>query len=399
MVGITAAVAGMCLADPKTCFGSCPTFYAPGRDGEMELQAEGFSSSIAPALEATDVDMLLHARPTEREFTIRLTNEALETHVIRHADVLAAPRAPGGRVYVTSDGRFLEAFEAAGPSLCSAPGGDCLAGVLEADGDEWFSLADSTDLAAREILEFEFENVPDGPLGLVVSSRQTFITTFLIYQALAYLGEDAGRFLAMLDVGGDDVRRRAGGVGRALGEIEVLVQSDSGTWEVTGTSGETGPIAADTRVVPLATGGLSAGRIRLRLTQGLWRLDRVALVRLGAEVRPERLRPSRVRSHDGDHPGALDALRDPHETLVTLPGDSYEVSYQLPPEPQGYELFLEARGYYLEWMRQEWMDDRDPLRAAQLLTDPAGALRSLAPQYKAREPLFEELFWSSRYVR
>src|SRR6185503_8166211 len=59
--GITAAVAGICASSPKTCFGSCPTFYAPGRGGEMVLQAEGFSSSIAPALEATDVDMLLHA--------------------------------------------------------------------------------------------------------------------------------------------------------------------------------------------------------------------------------------------------------------------------------------------------------------------------------------------------
>ena len=96
MAGVTALVAGICAADPKTCFGSCPTFYAPGDDGEMRLQAEGFSSSVAPALEATDIDMLLHARPRGRELTLRVTNEALETHVIRHADLLVAPR-PGGR--------------------------------------------------------------------------------------------------------------------------------------------------------------------------------------------------------------------------------------------------------------------------------------------------------------
>src|SRR5437870_3045080 len=82
MAGVTAAVAGICIANPKTCFGSCPTFYAPDSSGES-LQAEAFSSSIAPALEATDVDMLYHARPRARDFVLRMTNEALETHVIR----------------------------------------------------------------------------------------------------------------------------------------------------------------------------------------------------------------------------------------------------------------------------------------------------------------------------
>ncbi|MFV2007951.1 MAG: hypothetical protein ACC667_10910, partial [Longimicrobiales bacterium] len=319
MVGVTAAVAGICVSSPKTCFGSCPTFYAPGRDGNMELQAEGFSSSIAPGLEATDIDMLLHTKPTSRDYTIRVTNEALETHVIRHADVLAVPRPAAGRVYVTSNGIFRETFDPTPPTRCSAAEGDCLVSVVEADGQERFSLADSTDLATRETIDLDFESVPGGELGLVVVSRQTLMTTFLIYQALAYMGNQAGHWLATLETGGEEARGRAGSIARVLGNIEVLVPGKRGEWVVVGSVGETGPIAADTRVVPLSLDDESPGRVRLRLTQGMWRLDQVALVRLGGEVTPERIMPVAVSRDGADDPNALRALVDREEALVTLP--------------------------------------------------------------------------------
>jgi hypothetical protein len=364
----------------------------------MQLQAEGFSSSIAPALEATDIDMLLHSEPTSRDYTMRVTNEALETHVIRHADVLALPHSEGGRVYITSDDVFRETFDRTSPTGCLGSEGDCLRGVLEADGEERYSLADSTDLATRETIELEFASIPAGELGLVVVSRQTLMTTFLIYQALAYAGNDAGRWIAALETGGDAARERVGGVGRVLGNIEVLLEDENGEWEVVGSTGETGPIAADTRVVPLPTTHSPASRVRLRLTQGMWRLDQIALVRLGEEVQPERLMPQAVERAGADDPNALNALVDREEALVTLPGDAYEISYRLPENPAGYDLFLEARGYYLEWMRQEWMEEENPLRAAQLVLNPAAALRALAPAFKLHEPTIENLFWNSRYV-
>lgn len=397
MAGITAGVAGACLVNPKACFGSCPTFYAPGRDGEMELQAEGFSASIAPALEAVDVDMLLHTRPTDREYTLRVTNEALETHVIRRADLLALPHPPGGRVYMTSAGVFREAREPTSPSRCGALEGDCLKAVRAADGTEWSSAADSSDLAARETIELEFSDVPSGELGLVVVSRQTLMTTFLIYQALAYMGEDAGRWLAALDAG-ETARQMAGGMGRLLGGIEVLVADPGGGWMVVGQTGETGPIATDTRVVPLGRTSSTPLRVRLRLTRGLWRLDEVRLVALGDSVRPIRIRPRAVAREGTADPNALRELTDPDLSLVTMPGDQYEISYHLPEHPTRYELFLESKGYYLEWMRQEWMPEENRVQAARLLLDPASALRDLAPSFKEVEPELERLFWGSRYV-
>lgn len=413
MTGITAAVAGLCVLNPKACFGSCPTFYAPGADHEWTLQAEGFSHAIAPALEATDIDMLLHTRPAARDFTLRLTNEAFETHVIRRADLLAAPRPVSGRAYVTSDGTFLTATSPTPPVRCTGLDArdNCLDAVIAADGVERATPADSTDLAAREVIELAFTDIPDGELGLVLVSRQTLMTTFLIYQALAYMGRDAGRWLAAMERG-HEARGRAAEIGQLLGGIDVMVERSHG-WEAVGRSGETGPIAVDTRVVPLgiqrglhdgdddteAQAGPEPLRLRLRLTRGLWRLDAVQLVALGDTVEPVRVRPAAVTRDGAADDAALRALLDPDATLVTLPGDGYEISYRLPEDPASHDLFLEARGYYLEWMRQEWMAEENPLLAARFLVDPAGALRALAPAFKDMESEMERLFSGSRYAR
>jgi hypothetical protein len=399
MAGVTAAVAGICAASPKSCFGSCPTFYAVDSTGEL-LQAEGFSASIAPALEATDLDMLYRAQPRGRDFTLRLTNEALETHVIRWADLLVAHRPRGGRIFATSDGAFRDATALAAPSRCTAAEGDCRAAVLAVDGRERSSLADSTDLATRETIDLEFPSVPAGTdgWGLVIGARQSLMTTYLVYQGLAYLGHDAGRWLAALATSGPAARDRVGALGRALGRIEVLVPDGTGGWTAAGSVGETGPLAVDTKIVPLPPATEQPVRVRLRLTRGLWRLDYVALGALGDSVQAVRISPHRVRRGGRDDADARAALLDPARALTTLPGDAYELVYRLPPDPGRYELFLEARGYYLEWMRREWLVEQNPALALRMVLDPGGALRSLAPAFKRVEPDMERVFWSSRYV-
>jgi hypothetical protein len=62
-------------------------------------------------------------------------------------------------------------------------------------------------------------------------------------------------------------------------------------------------------------------------------------------------------------------------------------------------VFLESRGYYLEWMRREWIEEQNARAARQLLLDPAAMLRALAPAYKRQEGTMENAFWNSRYVR
>jgi hypothetical protein len=225
------------------------------------------------------------------------------------------------------------------------------------------------------------------------------MSTYLLYQTFAYLGTHASSALAALAAEGPAARERVDGVGRLLGRIEVLIPDSAAGWVSVGTVGETGPLAADTKVVRLPPTDHRRVRIRLQLTRGLWRIDYLALARLGEPLTPVRVAPSRVERAGRADSAAWRALVDTSTSLVTLPGDEYDLVYQLPVQPEQYELFLESRGYYLEWMRREWLAEENLESAAQILFDPAGALRTLAPAFKRQEPEMEKRFWSSRYVR
>jgi len=386
VTGVSLAVTGYCIANPKACFGSCPTFYVQGQDPQL-LQAEGFSESVAPALEARDLDALYRARPGSTTLTLEMANEALETHVVRDVALVVAERPRGGRV-LQAPGGVLWRTSAPQPLLaCQAPEGDCAPAVGGFDGNERVSETDAEDLARRE--EIELTLPPgEGPRGLVIAARQTLLSTFLFYDTLAAMGEEAGAWLARLEHGDPRWLLALAALREALGGIEVQAWRD-GEWQAVGRVDEAGPLATDVHVVPLPVG---SGRLRLRVTRGHWRLDWLAVADLLGPAAPRRLAPASV-SRDGL---ALAALPRP---AVTQPGDRYELRFELPLPPERLELFVESRGYYIEWMRDEWLADQDPARLERLMADPHGALRQLAPAFKAREAGMEQAFWSSRYAK
>ena len=225
MTTATGIGALICLANPKACFGSCPTFYAS--DGTtLSLMAEAFSSSIAPCLAANDVDALSNAVPSGRSLALLMKNEALECHVVQGARLLVAQRPPGGRVYKTSDGQFWQTgpMILADSVLTPSGRGDQLLGRL--DGKEYFSCADSLDITTRETLDLYFRSENLRRPALMIAHRQTLMTTFLLYQTLAYMGKDAGYWLAKLERSDAEIRSRINGPGEKLGWTEVLVQDE-----------------------------------------------------------------------------------------------------------------------------------------------------------------------------
>lgn len=388
-----------CLADPKSCFGSCPTFYV-AESHDSTPRAEGFSASFARALEATDVDALREARPGASQVGITMRNEALETHVVRAVRLRAALRPPGGHVLATPDGRLYNVLAVAAPVACRASEGDCLSAVAAIDRRERLSVADSTDLAAKETVELVFPP-STGSLGVVIAARNSLLSTYVFYQTLAYMGGRAGEWFARLERAG----RRHGaalalGIERALGGIEVDVSQGDGAWRTIGTFHETGPIAGDLQVLPFRAGRADEPvHLRLRLARGNWRLDYVGLAHLGPAATVATLEPARVEEGGRENSAALAALLDPDRTLVTGPGDVYHLFFDLPSGRGEYELFLESRGYYYEWMRKGWLKEENPAMVRLILTKPHRALRQLARQYKAREQVMEDLFWRSRFSR
>jgi len=398
ITGASVALTMYCIANPKACFGSCPTFYV--EDGEKPiLQAEGFSSSVAPSLEASDIDALYRAKPKRKEFDVMMKNEALETHVVRYADLLAVRRLEGGRIFASPDGAFWQATQIIQPARCNGPEGDCQKELRAFDGLERISQTYSTFLGAKETIDLEFDTLPDGNLGLVVASRQSLLSTYLFYQTLAYMGSSVADWMAQLERDDDLMRKAINRFDELLGGIEILVQDKTGSWISATQVCENGPLATDVRVVPLPNLGSGFQKIRLHFTKGDWRLDWVAMAVLEREVAPLMLQPVRVRHNTDLDEIAQKSLLDTSQVLVTLPGDIYTLTYRLPDDFNKYELFLKSQGYYIEWIRDEWLAEEDPARAAMMFLNPEKALHVLAPEFKRIESVMEESFWRSRYAR
>jgi hypothetical protein len=397
MSTVAGAIAAICVADPKGCFGSCPTFYLDGRDPNGRPAAEGFSAAIAQALEARDVDAIGAGPAAGGRFALTMRNEALETHAVRRVRLLVAERPPGGRILAGPGAVFHPASQVAPPTACRAAEGTCLPAVLSADGAERTSPADTRDLATRETLELDFPPAT-GRLGLILEGRQTLLSTHLFYQTMAYFGSRAGEYLASLERGGPAVAERAMGMARVLGGIDAEVSENGGPWRPVGSFDEAGPIAGDARVLPFEASG-GPLRVRLRQAKGHWRLDQVALARLGDPVVPRALEPIAVESGSRADARALELLRRGERHLVTAPGDAYRIVFELPASRHGLELFLESEGYYYEWMREAWLAEENAGMAALVLSDPAEALRRMAGPFKQREAGMERAFWASRFRR
>lgn len=392
VTGLTGIFAIICQANPKACFGSCPTFYA--NDGDiLVLQAEGFSTSVSPSLEKNDIDMLYSAKPN-KNFELVVTNEALETHSIRYANLLAFEKIGDERVFSASDGYFYKCTDITKPTTCRSKQVDCLKRVAKVDGDEYFSLTDSTNLNSKEELILNFTANKNKKVGLIVGKRQTLLTTFLMYQGLSYMGNSVTYWIAEFERGKIEKKE---GIFDLLGGIKVYSKNSSGDWEFEGEINETGPIATDFNVIPLSDQDNENVELKLVLNRGLWRIDYLALTTLKEKAVPLVIEPSNAERITGSETFPLQKLKSKDEYLVTYPGDAYRINYSLPFN--NAELFLDSKGYYLEWIRDEWVKQQNFKKLNLMINKPSQFLKKSASQFKKLEPQMEQTFWNSRYVK
>ena len=385
MAAVDLGVGIICLTSPKTCFGSCPTFYQSESDHLFKSDAEGFTNAILPTLEHRDIDALPQIMLPGDE-RIMMKNEALETHNINEVVLFAVPEESGSEVVHTVDDEFLRVQQ--GPAATVAKDGLPLEEVRERDELEWFELADEKDLAAKTHLEVNFEASPGKQYGVKLVYRQTLMSTFLFYGTLEHMGADYGRRMAIMNH--SDAQKHwllEGGIMQYLGPIEV--QNAQG--KLLGSFEETGPIAANTQVLPI---GESDGHLKLELTQGLWRIDALEIVEITEKVTPTVHHITRIVSDQQDRPEEVALMHDDTRHLISMPGDARELYFEPLEAPS--HIFLASKGFYLEWSRTAWNDEGHPRALRSMLLQPRKYLRDQAPVYKAYEAEMEAKFWASR---
>jgi hypothetical protein len=402
IMAFDALLAAPCLIFPKYCFGSCPTFYINEESGLHEARAEGFSNAIAPALENRDVDALKHAT-REEVFRIYMKNEAYETHVVNQVELWAVPRKRNEVVFVDEEDHFYLASQPVSPITARVEGNDILPPIGAIDQEEYFSLTDSNDLTTREDLILEFKPQDWKESGLVINFRQTLLTTFLLYEGLSWMGDDVGRYLSKME-GNQLLKKKMDQPFRRLGDIDCYVWDHrKKAWRLAQNVHETGPLAKNLQIIPLPTNSVRPGenlKVKLTMAKGLWRLDYAGLAEIKEKVEPIKLSPIGLTSLAQPNTKTLDRLTaDDEKYLVTFPGDEYLLEYDMPPlkDDEAHEVFLAAKGYYLEWIRTDWLANKDPKKIRKLLMGNKRTWHNLARAYKEAEPGMEQVFWNSKY--
>lgn len=388
-------------------FGSCPTVYADTGAGQM-LQAEGFSYAIAPLFEHRDVDPLVLRPGTDGVLRLELRNEALETHLINHIELLAVAHRSGtlvapdqsGRVAVVGDLRPVRtAVDRVGRDLSTV--------VRDRDGVVFASAPATLDAAnpgdLDDWIDLTADDLPPGDsFAVVLRLRNSLLNTVLLYDGMLnaqdapdLLGVDLHRIASAVEFG-EWYRRSMG--------MRVAVTTP-GTIRGEARLPDVGPIAFREVVVvlPRPTHDAASVAVRLRFIVDNWRIDQVQFA--GSVARPEPvllpiakvvvLRPSDTGEARSDT-AARAALAAPDSRyLETLPGQRLQLEFAAaaPPVSGDSTAYLIAwQGWYREWIRAQWLSH--PLRTTPFVPGDA-ALFAAVTRWRTRQPGFEAQFYRS----
>lgn len=408
LAGMDIILGIICLTNPKACFGSCPTFYMDENDSFHYADAEVFSEAIRPSVEYADIDALNLSSQPDGSFSLTMKNEALETHCVRDVKLLAVPREAGKKVYHCYPDHFYLCEKIYPPVKATAREGDITYLLSLPDRMERFSMADERNMKSAEEIHMTFQ-VPEhqGEWGLLLNFRQTLMTTYLIYSAMGYMGDRVGDTFARMETEIPSVKKsgdtfiqtpQSSALKKELGKIEVFTWNEkTNQWEFQNSFYEIGPIAINQQIIPLKN--LEQGkeiRLKLVVNRGLWRIDYAALTHITNQVEPIWINPDQIYHKGAADTGALDRLLDPDRLLISMPGNEYTFYFTLPERDTEYDLFLYGKGYYLEWMREQWIQDKNLVKLWKMLNHPKLYLREQAREYKEYETTMEEAFWGSK---
>ena len=396
-------VAAICIADPK-CFGSCPTIYSDS-NGTPVLEAEGFSYSISPLLEARDVDRLRAQPDTAGILRLQVWNEALETQYINQLELIEAVHGADELVLPDERGRPVAVTHLAPPAAVVDRAGRDVRPFIVAPSDGRVFATDSGVLAraapahSDDQLDLTIGNPRrSDTVAVVMRLRNSLLNTVLFYdlmlaqpgaRSLDWLANDLQRIGTTVDLGR--------WYNKYLGMRFYVESGGAGRWKLAARLSDYGPIAWRDVATVIAIPRDTVVRLRLTFLADQWRIDRIAI---GDGVRRPRVRTiplSAVLTAEGDsEPRALQNLQQADDRyLQTTPPQRFTVAFDVgAPRPDSLRtFFLASQGYYIEWVRGSWMRG---LRDTSTFTPSDDVLQRGLKLWAAQKDSLERSFYRTR---
>ncbi len=383
-------------------FGSCPTIYADSA-GVQTLQAESFSSSIAPLLAKRDVDRMNVTPDSTGVIRLAVRNEALETHHLDHielvevrhrADELALPSPRGGALGV-SDLALATVRDRTGRDVSR----------IVAKPDE---IAFSTD---ERVLDRAIEGgptddqltitIPKRPgvdsVALVLRARSSLLTTSVLYEhlmgrqgalALDFMGEELSKITTLAKLaswyGGNFGMRVEVQDGANWRSVIRLMDFGPTAWRVMGVA------------IPAARSVDDSVRIRLTFAADAFRIDQIGVAQNARRLQQRLIPIARAIDSDGKpRPDIVAMLAKADDRDVeTHPGQQFRIEFEADTTSGAKRtFFFAAQGYYVEWLRPSWMKDA---ATAEPFSKSKTSIRDLLRSWRGGRDSLETLFFTRK---
>ncbi len=406
VVGSAAVTTGtvvVAAALAAVIFGSCPTIYS--LEGvEPLFEAESFSYSVAPGFEVRDVDRLSIDPRTGNLVELEVRNEALETHYINHIELMEVVHSESESVFADPEGHPIIVGSLRAPDVVIDRSGRHIEGIVgTADEKAWrtdrLRLQNVSTDDMEDYIDLEFEMPTAGhEAALVLRLRNSLLNTaFFIdmlkgqgFRALDWMSDDPNQF--------GSKRKLASWYRNKMGMRVAIWDEDQ--YRQVATINDTGPIAWSELAVPLPAVTGEKLRIRLSFVADNWRIDRLALAATARNAKANNIPVAEVVSANGIELSQakknLHAVDDAY--FITRPSEYIRLRFDVADAPQDLKrtYFLAAEGYYIEWMRKDWLKSTS---ASTLVLNDASlqaALLTFLHLWEPQRETFREQFESTR---
>jgi hypothetical protein len=342
--------------DPPPSNSSCPYVYS--FDGsKYVLDAEPLSGAVTKGLERNDLCCLEQIREHDRHYEILVRNELQETQYLDEMKLRCVDHPQGSRAYTDAgDAIHVIADAVAATAACDERGVDLRALIKSEDTIPWQSIMpiDDTwkDVSLRNELTFSFPKPADVSRGnLIVRAATSQWGSIMMREMMQARGNGLEKWYSSIDAGGPAMAEMVRfNLREELYFLKLYVR-EGDQWVQRGWIPGGGPMAPETRVIPVDLSGVTGDTVTIRLQppRGYWAFDYLAMSYREIPATASTDVPlAHARLSDGSDATASMSAADGTYCEMQHVGDSMVLTFVAPmTHVEGEQtIFLDARGYY-----------------------------------------------------